>query len=68
MAPVKPDFPDHYFDLGVASGATLAEIKAAYHKLALLHHPHKKGVGHVKDDADFKRVCGGSARVIAGCS
>ena len=33
--------PDHYAVLGVQSSATAAEIKQAYRKLALRHHPDK---------------------------
>jgi len=33
------EFRDYYKDLGVARGATAAEIKSAYRKLARKHHP-----------------------------
>ena len=32
---------DHYLALGVASGATLAEIKKAFRQQAAIHHPDR---------------------------
>ncbi|KAJ4350339.1 uncharacterized protein N0V89_008960 [Didymosphaeria variabile] len=42
---------DLYADLGVAEGATDAEIKRAHHKLVLKAHPDKQG-----DPAEFRKV------------
>ncbi|KAH7066748.1 hypothetical protein BKA63DRAFT_607660 [Paraphoma chrysanthemicola] len=56
MRPVEPSQPDHYSDLGLTEHATLAEIKKAFHKLALIHHPDKNGTGAVSDAAGFRRV------------
>lgn len=54
--PTKPETPDYYFDLGVAQDATKAEIKRAFHNLALLHHPDKKAPGESIDAAEFRQV------------
>ncbi|KAB5539441.1 DnaJ domain-containing protein [Coniochaeta sp. 2T2.1] len=37
-----PPHPDHYAILGVPSTANPVEIRKAYHRLALIHHPDKK--------------------------
>lgn len=42
---------DLYADLGVARDATPEEIKAAYRRLAMQHHPDRGG-----DDEEFKKV------------
>ncbi len=42
---------DYYADLGVAPTATAAEIKTAYRKLVVEHHPDKQG-----DPVKFRAV------------
>ena len=54
--PVKPETPDHYFDLGVSQEARRAEIKKVFHSLALLHHPDKKAPGKIIDAVEFRKV------------
>lgn len=44
---------NHYETLGVEKGATKAEIKKAYRKLAQKHHPDRGG-----NDEEFRRVQG----------
>ena len=44
---------DHYETLGVSKGASSKEIKTAYRKLAMKHHPDKGG-----DTEVFKRITG----------
>jgi curved DNA-binding protein CbpA len=41
----------HYADLGLPKNATAAEIKAAYRKLVIEHHPDKQG-----DPVKFRAV------------
>jgi curved DNA-binding protein CbpA len=52
--PVKPSRPDHYFNLGLATSATSLDVKTAFRKLALLHHPDKKGLD--ADAAIFRQI------------
>lgn len=56
--PKPPEYPDAYADLGLPPTATSGEIKTAYHKLALLHHPDKNlsEAGSAADAADFRRT------------
>jgi DnaJ-class molecular chaperone len=54
--PTEPDTPDYYSTLGVWQFATAANIKQAFHKLALLHHPDKKAPGETIDAIEFRRV------------
>jgi curved DNA-binding protein CbpA len=51
--------PDYYAVLGVQPSSTPEEIKAAFRKLAMLHHPDRKG-----DPLKFKEV-NEAAEVIA---
>ena len=43
---------DYYEVLGISKSATPDEIKRAYRKLAMEHHPDKHG----GDDAKFKEI------------
>jgi molecular chaperone DnaJ len=56
--PVAPQTPDHYFNLGLSKTATSAEIKKAYHKLALLFHPDKLTSSEKDDGTKFRMVRG----------
>ncbi|KAF1837426.1 hypothetical protein BDW02DRAFT_566087, partial [Decorospora gaudefroyi] len=40
--PSKPQIPDYYSDLAIHCDATSIQIKKAFHKLALKHHPDRK--------------------------
>jgi DnaJ-class molecular chaperone len=42
---------DYYADLGLLSSATASEIKTAYRKLVIEHHPDKQG-----DPVKFREV------------
>ncbi|KAI4647630.1 uncharacterized protein J4E78_008946 [Alternaria triticimaculans] len=54
--PIPPQTPDHYFNLGLPQSATAAEIKKAFRKLALLHHPDKKAPCESEDAAEFRQA------------
>lgn len=54
--PVEPTPRDSYTDLGVSEFADAIDIKKAYHRLALRHHPDKKAPGECGDDTKFKQV------------
>ena len=45
------EVPNEYTTLGIKSDATLSEIKKAYRKLAIKHHPDKGG-----DEEKFKKI------------
>jgi molecular chaperone DnaJ len=47
---------DYYSLLGVARNATDAEIKAAYRKLAMKHHPDRNPDTHKESEAKFRQV------------
>jgi DnaJ-class molecular chaperone len=48
--------PDYYVDLGISPSASQIEIKRAYHRLAIIHHPDKKAPGQAIDAAKFRQV------------
>ena len=56
VKPTESEKRDYYLDLRVQQTATQSQINIAYHKLALIHHPDKKGLDHVTDDAQFKPI------------
>ena len=47
---------DYYADLGLKSGATVAQIKSAFHQLAKIYHPDRKGPGHDGDASEFRKA------------
>lgn len=52
---------DYYKTLGVPQGATEDEIKKAYRKLAMKHHPDRGG-----DEAEFKKIKEAYERLTSG--
>ena len=47
---------DHYAILGIPQYATMDQIKTAYRKMVLTHHPDKAAPGQTVDATDFRRV------------
>lgn len=47
---------DFYLMLGISRAATAVEIKKAYHRLAIIHHPDKNE-GSQEAEHKFKQVC-----------
>lgn len=54
--PSRPTF-NYYSELGVDCSASANEIKAAYRRLALQHHPDKNHGNSDEATAKFQRVC-----------
>ena len=53
----EPSKRDYYADLGgLPESASAEDIKAAWFKLAKLHHPDKKAPGEPIDADEFRRV------------
>lgn len=48
---------DYYEVLGVSKNATPEEIKRAYRRLALKHHPDKNPANHKEAEEKFKEIC-----------
>lgn len=51
----KPE-SDYYLDLGISQSASASEVKKAYRRLAIIHHPDKKAPGENIDAAEFRKV------------
>jgi DnaJ-class molecular chaperone len=63
--PVEPVQRDHYYELQVDYRATNTEIRKAYLKLSLEHHPDKLPPN--ASDANFKRVSNLSKGLFDTC-
>lgn len=48
---------DYYDTLGLPRAATLADVRSAYRKLALKHHPHKQTASSDIDSLAFESIC-----------
>ncbi|KAF1949767.1 DnaJ-domain-containing protein [Byssothecium circinans] len=49
-------FLDHYATLGIAATASAEDIKKAFRKLAIQHHPDKKGPDDSGDSSEFRKA------------
>jgi DnaJ-class molecular chaperone len=54
--PENTPTPTYYADLNVSPSATQDQIKSAFHHLAKLHHPDKKGPEHDGDTSEFRKA------------
>ncbi|KAJ9150140.1 hypothetical protein NKR19_g5365 [Coniochaeta hoffmannii] len=53
---MQPPEPDYYAGLELSQPATQTEIKKAYRRLAIIHHPDKKAPGQDIDAAEFRKI------------
>jgi curved DNA-binding protein CbpA len=66
--PVEPEVRNYYADLGVSDEAEEDDIKAAYRRLVLRHHPDKKALSQAIDAAEFRKVWLIDALINPSCS
>jgi len=52
----EPQLRDYYGDLGVSLDSNPQQIKKAFHKLAILHHPDKTGPGGSNNSEEFRKA------------
>jgi DnaJ-class molecular chaperone len=53
---MKRPEPDYYRILGLSQQATMSQVRKAYHRLAMIHHPDKKAPGQSIDAVEFRKV------------